>query len=255
MKKYFILLLVLLFSGIALVMAADKLKGDKVYSWRYKMTVEIETPEGVKTGSAVREVTVHFTPNPSATSGYNNYLSLEGEAVIVDLDTRGKVFAILDGPLLGADYGSSIIFYVFSEGPPGRTIEGAKYYRELKANKLLDTTHYPKFVAFDDLADPKSVVSLVEYKTDEKYPPEIDIEQTYFEKYFGAGVKLKSVKIEMTDEDISWKVEGILPWINSYRNILFDGRRYHTIEAENKLTNSLSMGSFVVRRKDRNVSE
>jgi hypothetical protein len=40
--------------GIAVAEAAEvtPLAG----SWRYKMTVEVETPEGLKTGSAVREV-------------------------------------------------------------------------------------------------------------------------------------------------------------------------------------------------------
>jgi hypothetical protein len=28
-------------------------------TWRYKMTVEVETPEGIKSGLAVREVTIH----------------------------------------------------------------------------------------------------------------------------------------------------------------------------------------------------
>jgi hypothetical protein len=37
--------------------AASELSSDnKTYSWRYKMTVEVETPEGIKTGSAVRQM-------------------------------------------------------------------------------------------------------------------------------------------------------------------------------------------------------
>lgn len=29
---------------------------NKVYGWRYKMTVSVETPEGIVTGSAVRQM-------------------------------------------------------------------------------------------------------------------------------------------------------------------------------------------------------
>ena len=62
MKKLLIILGVLIIGGVTFAYAMSELNGNKSYSWRYKMTVEIETPEGIKTGSAVREVTILFTP-------------------------------------------------------------------------------------------------------------------------------------------------------------------------------------------------
>lgn len=48
---------------------------------RYKMTVEVETPQGIKTGDAVREVT-HSTPPPIPMLGESRPTwSVAGEAV------------------------------------------------------------------------------------------------------------------------------------------------------------------------------
>lgn len=49
--------------------------------FRYKMTVEVETPQGIKTGDAVREVT-HSTPPPIPMLGESRPTwSVAGEAV------------------------------------------------------------------------------------------------------------------------------------------------------------------------------
>lgn len=208
-----IVAIVVVLSAVAI--AAGTQEGIKTYSWRYKMTVVIDTPEGEKTGSAVREVSVNFylTGNTHPKDyKYNSDVNMRGEAVVVDLGKRGKVFALLKGPLLGVDYGSTIPFYVFP-GPPGLTVEGAEYYSQLKAEKVLEPTHYPMFVTFTDLDDPKTIVSLLDYKPNNTYPRQYTIEKNDFEKYFGKGVSLKSVTLEMTDEPVTWGVEKYLTWL------------------------------------------
>src|SRR4051812_15423843 len=80
-------------------------------TFRYKMTVTVTTPEGDKTGSAVREVSVthglHLTPEMQPA------VHLKGEAVVVDLGSRGVLFALLNGYYLGSDYGSDLPGYIF----------------------------------------------------------------------------------------------------------------------------------------------
>ncbi len=250
MKK--ILILVFLVIGGGVLAAAVGQASKKTYSWRYKMTVEIETPEGIKTGSSVREVTILFMPTGNThpkDRKYNNYISMKGEAVVVDLGERGTVFAILSGPLLGVDYGKRIPFYVFPHDPPGGTIEGAKYYSELKGKKVLEPTYYPMFVTFTDLDDPKSVVSLLRYKSNDSYPRKYTIEENYFEKYFGQGVKLKSVTLEMTDEEVIWKIKPYLQWLHEFYNKRLDGNRYGSSDAIYKTANALSSGLFATGKE------
>ncbi len=224
-------------AALAMSQAQD---GTKTYSWRYKMTVTVETPEGEKSGSAVREVTVIFVPrhdpNPNNPQ-YDVGKKLKGEAVVVDLGKRGKVFAVQSHN----DY--SLPFRVF-KGPPGLTIEGAEYYSQLMAQKELPISEYPMFVMFEDLNNPLSVQ--LAYGSEPTYKKEGNpyTLQNNFEKIFGQGVKLKKVQIEMTNEPLVYKIREALPWIDEYHNQYFDGKGIHTANFKNKLANRLGSGSF-----------
>lgn len=68
---------------------------DPTPTYRYRLTVEVETPEGLRTGSSVIEVDTRqtrFALNPSA-AGVSE--RVRGEAVAVDLPGRRTLFALL----------------------------------------------------------------------------------------------------------------------------------------------------------------
>src|ERR1700722_17123777 len=75
-------------------------------SWRYKMTVTVETPEGVKMGSAVREVTRYRVFN--LTTKWTYRFKVRGEAIVIDLGKRGTLFPLLVGSVW-ADYGTDVL--------------------------------------------------------------------------------------------------------------------------------------------------
>jgi hypothetical protein len=199
-------------------------------TWRYKMTVMVETPEGLKMGAAVREVTVitgiQITPENKPIS------RLTGEAVVVDLGERGVLFALLKGNRLGADYAKVLPFYAFPYKKGGRTPEGIKYYRTLKAPPVtLEPDLYPKFVHFQDLNDPKTVASVMEMKSCAAPKTGIPrstvcIDKDRFEEVYGEGVRLKSVTVEMTDEHVELGgVNKYLPWLSALNGIYLHGGR------------------------------
>lgn len=106
-KKHSLLagFLIVLGAGVAFAMA----DGVKTYTWRYKMTIEVDTPEGVKVGSAVREVINEITPYPmDEQRPWRNRIRVKGEAVVVSLGGRGTFFALLDG-----DDAYGIVFKTF----------------------------------------------------------------------------------------------------------------------------------------------
>lgn len=164
-------------------------------SWRYKMTVEVETPEGLKTGSAVREVTV-VRPEPEIQGLYDTRAFVKGEAVVIDLGKRGILFSILD-----PDDSYRVVFHVFP-GPPGLSKEGIEYYSHLKnAKAVLEPEKYGEFarmVSFRNLNDPQSIQGI--------NPQALD-------KFYGKDVRIKKIIIETTDENISWKIKSYLPWL------------------------------------------
>lgn len=217
----------------------------ETYTWRYKTTIIVETPEGLKTGSAVRETTVDY----AVCMGCTPKVSTKGEAAFVDLGKRGKVFEVM-----GTDP-HMVVFSAFP-GPPGLTREGQKYYSTLKNAKVsLNTgnlqydmfTQYPTMVTFKDIKDPKSV-ELVHQSESVRVPAQahFDFKITdNFEKLFGKGVKLKDVIVEMTDEPVTFEIENFLPWLPKYYNQRLDGQRFGILKSEYRLANSLSAGNFL----------
>jgi hypothetical protein len=190
MRAKFLIAAIALFVGLAGTAYAGLFSD----SWRYKMTVEVETPEGLRTGSAVREVTVHkgLKLTPEMTTD----VSVRGEAVVVDLGKRGILFMLVDG-----DYGANILFKFF----PGN---------EKKGKVALTPEQYPNFVRFGDLSDPKTIENirrpeeLNKFKTSDPRRPVMS-----FESAFGSGVEIKQVTIEITSDPVTWGIEKYLPWV------------------------------------------
>ncbi|MEZ0260944.1 MAG: hypothetical protein ACAH80_08040, partial [Alphaproteobacteria bacterium] len=173
-------------------------------TWRYKMTVTVATPEGIKTGSAVREVAVQLVPQ--ITPEMKPSITLAGEAVIVDLGERGILFALLKGYKM-TDHAKVLPFYVFPSAAVPLEKDGLSFYSSLKAGpKEVEPQFYPMFVHFRDTKDPKTVESLIEMEEcpgRHAWPEPLCVKANHFEAMFGKGVYLKSVTLEMTDEAVT----------------------------------------------------
>jgi hypothetical protein len=175
-------------------------------TWRYEVTVVVETPEGIKTGSAVRQVSnTAFIDFPSIPHG-TNPANFKGEAVVVDLGERGFLFAVLNvSP--HAEFMEA--FY----NPHGSsTVRGINYYnwnvdREKKTLDPLDFFNYPTFVTFKDIDDPKSV-QLV-YKTELVGGRDYKITDNTKE-VLGDGLKIKEVSIQRTKKPLTWNINEVL---------------------------------------------
>lgn len=184
-------------------------------TWRYKLTVEIETPEGVKSGFAVREVKaihgIQITPESSPS------VQVRGEAVVVDLGERGTVFALLGQKGGNTDAAKHVVFYTFPYAGGGLTSAGIRYYDGLiKRPRDVNENYIPLMVTFDDMNDPKTVREVYSKRANwgRNKPDHLAFDITdNFEEIFGEGVRLKSVTIEMVDEPVTWEIEKRLPWL------------------------------------------
>lgn len=183
--------------------------------WRYRLIVEVETPEGIKTGSAVREVNVKrgwlLTPEMHVD------VKVVGEAVVVDLGKRGVLFALLSSYGGSQDYDDQIVYSAFPfRGPTKRlgplSRQGISYYSHLTdAKTVLEPGQYPKLIFFRNLKDPKTAEAVLEMTSDGRIPPNISIAKDRTEEFFGAGVRIKSISIEMTSDPVTHAVDSYLP--------------------------------------------
>jgi hypothetical protein len=174
-------------------------------TWHYKMTVTVETPEGIKTGYAVREVGNSASRHKiGGTPESTPRIHHKGEAVVVDLGARGKLFAILSGYRLGVDHSKLIFYYSFGGYT---TFDGVKKLNSLPVGTkvTLPIKDYPVFVAFKDINDPKSVTPVLKIESvTQSGQDDFQITENHMEELFGKGVRLKDVAIEITDEKVTW---------------------------------------------------
>lgn len=169
--------------------------------YRFRMVAEVETPEGVKTGSSVIEVQWSTPPPLLGGQGSADY-RMKGEAVAIDLPNGQTLFVLLSSPTKvdWAPYaleGTGILRELTTaEGadPGVRPVPRTKKYPW----GVVD--NYPYFVRFRNATDPKTV---------ERVDPD-DLA-----KSFGAGTKLKALTVQLTSDPISRSIYRRLPWLRT----------------------------------------
>lgn len=218
-----------------LLLALLTLTGCERYAWRQKLTVTVETPAGEVSGASVSQVS--WRRHWIRTDGMGWTFDLTGEAVVVEVTPGRYLFALLKGAGTTEYMGS--VAAASMAGREGRVIDGALFdevrdKRDRAAGVIeVPQYQYPLFVTFADIADP-STVQLVD--------------PTDLATSFGPGVRLASVTLEVTDEPVTeGVVEGKLTWLSKIWPNQLDGRRYESIQAANRLANSLGAGWFSTR--------
>lgn len=214
--------------GIALLLAGC---GDPFPDYRYKMTIYVETPEGEKAFSSVRQVRQRVTSSILDSSGRTLDKSYSGEAVIIDLPSGPTVYALLraaEGPTtaggwpwkalsphmatvpgrdprfddLAVERGDSLNkraleqqAMVKVQGPRElpRTVPNRDPYRGPREHST-----WPMFVIFGDPADPRTV---------RKVSPE--------------SIGVERITIEITDEPVTRGIEQRLAWLPNLRGDRF----------------------------------
>lgn len=201
--------------ALIIVLALSVLISTVSGTWHYKMTVNINTPEGLKSGYSVREVSNSASPilNAVRLPDTGNSAKVRGEAVVVDLGERGVLFALLKGYYAGDT--ERILYHVIGGDT---TIEGIKSLNDRQRQPpipvpLKDKNYYPMLATFTDLNDPRTVTPVITMKNVGEPGNVMDVDNDRFEELFGAGVSLHSITIELTDEPITWGIEKYLPWL------------------------------------------
>jgi hypothetical protein len=186
--------------------------------WHSKQTMVIETPAGEVSSSAVRGRQMWEEPFLHRTNSDD-----WGEALAIEVAPGRYLFAVIE---------ENKPWDVVMFGIPGSSrIQNAHTLAWMKGDpREIPPDQYPPMVTFGDLKDPSSV---------------IEVDPFNLPATFGAGYRIKSYTLEITDEPVTeGRVDALLPWLPDYYNMRLDGRRYGTSDATNRLANSLASGSF-----------
>ena len=167
------------------------------YSWNQKLTLEVQTPEGVKSSHAI--VNAWFTKQPL---GFPGIAKWKGEAVVVNLGEGKYLFATLGHPVKLMAETSRILH-------PDCNTSWLCNYRKMtrwfsSVGELdVPPDAYPLLVTFDDITKPETVR---------------EVDPAELSEVFGEGYSLKTMTLEITQEAVTTgKVEQALGWWLSYR--------------------------------------
>ena len=197
--------------------------------WNYRLTVHVQTPQGEVTGSAVRGVI--YTRNffqefflSDVLPGANSItIDSVGEAVVIDLPAKGKIFALISDRSYSELF-SSYRFKPISED--AHLDEQFEHYNNLPQGqtKSLPIIKWPKIVWFEEIDDPMSL-KLV-HATTESSGNKIEwIHVDHAAELFGAGYAVTDITIEITDDDVTYgKVEKALSWLHGLNGNYINGK-------------------------------
>ena len=235
--------------------AACSAGGERFPDYRYRLTVEVDTPEGVRSGASVIEVKTGQSGAYNIPSPNTLFFRASGEAVAVDLPNGQTLFALLRSETsVNWVYGVMAEIIPKSEVKPqivGSAEEDDPYVRRFETMltrtgvydvprqfpdppPYIDETDkpvdYPMLVTFKDIADPKTV---------EKVDPD------NFVATFGKGYALRRITVQLTDAPVTNGIQRRFSWWEKYRDLHFDD----TPTIINDLTNPslaahLSSGTF-----------
>lgn len=125
---------------------------------RYRLTLEAEVDGQPKSGSSVIEVT--YSKQPQIASQPELSIGYRGEAVALDLGSRGLLFALLKAgsdSRSGPEWIALRAFNLPGGSFPRPVEEGVKQVRSLSGKRELPLGSLPLLVRFRNISDPMTV--------------------------------------------------------------------------------------------------
>lgn len=221
----------LLVGGVALV---SKCAPDP-HQIRYRLTLEVETPEGLRTGSGVIEHIARWNDGILRGLGAGPGLAIAtlGEAVIVDLGPLGLLLCALTRDLANHKSQDELLLpavFPFSEW--GGSIENyGAFLRRLESRQPTRDVPFerlPLLARFRDPTDPMSAER---------------VEPANIATRLGAGVRLRKVTAQITDDPVSPPaIRQKMPWILNLQGSI--AHTYGLTRPEGDALNQLVDGSF-----------
>src|SRR4051812_5458154 len=161
--------------------------------YRYRLTVEVETPEGLKTGAGVHEQIVGKSNVDVGDLSAKRGIRTRGEAVAVDLPGGETLFALIPDSqvaqaVLDPDWHNDWVESAQRIGS-GRIPSGPLPMTAAKpADRFAKPTGFPALVRFRDTSDPKTVE---------------DVDPANLATSFGPGFHLRRITLQRTDDAVT----------------------------------------------------
>lgn len=177
------------------------------HSYRFKMRVEVQTPQGLRSGSAVYQVIAANTLLPLLPEESKHDWTVKGQAVAVDLPNGRTLFALMrTGNLHRGDL-AKMSMATLDPAFKNDIVESAGRLAlrfGVHHQAQVQAADYPLLVVFDDNHIPASAKQI-----DPKSSAE-----------FGSGCRVTHITAELTNDPVTRGIEKRLPWLTTHHGAL-----------------------------------
>jgi hypothetical protein len=174
------------------------------------MTVEVETPQGVRTGSSVYQVLAGYRPDLQP-GGRGREWAARGESVAVDLPGGKTLFALLKTKNLMREDLVQMSMAALDPAFKNDIPECARRIANgdgIRSPADVASTDYPMLVTFGDVRDPKTVM---------------EVNANDLATTFGPGVRLKRITVQVTGDAVTSGIEKRFVWWNRHFDRFLNG--------------------------------
>lgn len=199
--------------------------------YRYRLTVEVDTPDGLRSGSSVIQVASHVSSQYSLAPG-DVTTQISGEAVAVDLPGGKTLFALLSKP--GSAEGANA--YALDALIPRPWVGSNEYVANVNVLAkrrdvgALPVKDWPMLVTFRDTDAPASVRSV----------DPLDLTEE-----FGSAMKIRRITVQVTSDRVTTGIGKRLKWLESQQGQLVEAKISDSTSKRN--LSSINEGSFSSR--------
>lgn len=182
---------------------------EELPSYRYRLTVEVQTPEGIRSGSSVIEVRTwqasqRTIPSPGAIKTREN-----GQAIAIDLGRQGFVFALMRAGNF-MDWPGSVARSLIPRASGDRyevrqaeiaAIKAIRGAREVPPTFMSGSTplqNWPDLVGFADRSRPETI----------RWVGPLPAGRTA-----ASGIAIRRVTFEIVDAPVTRGIDKRLPWL------------------------------------------
>lgn len=185
--------------------------GEELPTYRYRLTVEVTTPEGLRSGSSVIEVKTRRYGEEALPDQRGFRSKVEGEAVAVDLGKRGFLFAALrtrDFEGWPQDVLRSVLPPMPNTGGDVQRqtfeamlgLKGVHVIPRTTGQGRMRVDNYPLLVRFGDVRQPQTATI---------------VDPDNLSASFGAGVSLRRITVARTDAAVTHSLASRLPFLQA----------------------------------------
>jgi hypothetical protein len=208
----------------------------KTESYRYKLTLAVNTPDGVKRRSSVVEVAFRDFSFPERGTAHR----LRGEALYLDLGRGARpLIALLTSQLhprpekdwswtrdAGPD--TRQMSRLYNIAPSKDFMDDVPRIAKMRGPRRITSADLPDLVTFADANNPSTV---------------IEVDPNNLQAALGPNVAWSEITLESTDEPITNGLRTKLPWIEPYfqQNLRLDGSNHGFNKG---LANTLNWADF-----------